>query len=390
MEWWLNIAAAYVAATYLFMFWCRSSSHRDSWLAFSGVLTTYGCFFYGADHLHIAAFIFCILFVGCFYLILLLFQDFPNAPMSLLAIGGPMFLLAIFKLEYINFILGFSYLTFRAAYLAYEVHIRRLMVPSFTRYIGFMFFPLTFLIGPISPYTLYEESLNTPDLHRTPHSRCLGRILVGILKCYVYSQLFKTMSFYSYWQSNYEHNFLDFTISSISTALYIYFNFSGACDIMIGAAALLGIRVQENFNNPFLSRNLIEYWTRNHITLTQVVRDLIFTPGTLFFARLSRGRYMLFFTSIMSIFAFFIVGVWHGSELGYALFGLMHGIGVVCVRLYGIMLRHMSVKIQRAVNTPLARYIGIFMTFMYVSYSSALFGNSAATLRIIWKMLVFT
>src|SRR6185369_5069735 len=60
--------------------------------------------------------------------------------------------------------------------------------------------------------------------------------------------------------------------------LYIYFNFSGYCDIVIAGASLFGITMPENFDSPFLARNLIDYWTRFHKTLGFWIRDYVFTP----------------------------------------------------------------------------------------------------------------
>ena len=389
MEIWLNYAAIYVAITRIFLLFKPLMPIKELWFAVTSLSVTYICFFNDGSNAQIAAFGFILLFIVAFYGLLIIFTDFPNIGMTMVTIGSPIILLAMLKYASIEFIIGFSYLTFRGAYLAYEIHTDRIALPNMKRYIGFMLFPFTFIIGPISPYKYYEESFDQPKKHCTPVSRCLGRIFVGILKCYLYSQLFKTMSFYSYWQTFYEHNFLDFTISSISTALYIYFNFSGACDIMIGASALMGIHVQENFNNPFLSRNLPEFWTRNHITLTKVVRDIFFTPTILWCARLTRGQHMILITSITSIVGFFIVGVWHGNQLGYALFGLAHGIGVVVVNIYSILLRNLPAHIQHWAQTPAARYLSTMITFLYVSYTTVFFGNNATTLKSIWNMLVF-
>ncbi len=387
MEVWLNYAAIYVALTYVMMLFRPSPKLREAWLAVSGVIVVYICFFYGGTSEQQSGFILTIVLSLWFYLMLVVYRDFPNTLTAIAAIGGPMFLLAFAKLGHINVIVGFSYLTFRVAYLAYEIHTGRTKLPGFIRYVGFVFFPLTFLIGPISPYRYYSESLDTPQ--PPLHSRCLSRILVGILKCYIFAQLFKTMSFSSYWLPYYQHNFSDFTISCICTTLYIYFNFSGACDMMIGAAALLGIRVQENFNNPFFSRNLAEYWTRNHITLAQVVRDIIFTPSVLMCARATRGRYMLAITSALSMVAFLIVGVWHGNQMGFALFGLAHGAGVVLVNLYGVILRYLPARFQHFTATRSGRALSVFVTFMFVAYTSVFFSNDSAQLALIWQKLVF-
>lgn len=387
MEAWLDVAAVYVVVTRIFLSFRPGPSATDRWFAVSGLAFTYICFFNTGSRVHMAAYGLTVLLVLWFYLVLLLYRSYANAGMALLAMGGPVAVLAFVKLGYIPMVAGLSYLTFRMSYLAYELHAGRVSLPGLQRYLGFMFFPLTFLIGPISPYRLYAESLDMQK-HRTPATRALGRILVGLLKCYIFAQLFKTLSFFNYWQPYYTHGFSDFTLSSMATALYIYFNFSGACDIIIGAAALLGFKVQENFNNPFLSRNLAEYWTRNHITLAQVVRDVLFTPALLCCARLTRGRFMLLVTSVLTVTAFLILGVWHGKQLGFVLFGLMHGVGVLGVHGYGALLRRLPRRVQQWNATRPARLAATAITFLYVSYSSVFFGNDRESLREIFSKLI--
>src|SRR5262249_24320848 len=94
--------------------------------------------------------------------------------------------------------------------------------------------------------------------------------------------------------------------------LYVYFNFSGYCDIVIPSAARFGIRMPENFNYPFLARNLIDYWTRFHITLGLWIRDYIFTPmyKTIALHWPSRAASLAF---VCYFVAFLLAGIWHGS-----------------------------------------------------------------------------
>ena len=67
-------------------------------------------------------------------------------------------------------------------------------------------------------------------------------------------------------------------LSVLSLLLFLYLDFSGYCDIVIGVAALMGFRLMENFNRPFLATNLQDFWNRWHISLTSIVRDYVFTP----------------------------------------------------------------------------------------------------------------
>jgi D-alanyl-lipoteichoic acid acyltransferase DltB (MBOAT superfamily) len=389
MEPWIAYIGCYAALNYLWVwFFSPRLRMREYWLAFSGVAMCAICFFGVLDKSPDYTGFGLTFGLSLFIYVMYYFFGSRTAFSAILMISVPIGALVLFKCEYFKVGAGFSYFAFRTAYLAYEYHTGRIAMPGLIRYLGFVFFPLTFMIGPINPFHTHEKSLLAGQRPVAPMSRCFGRILVGIWKCYFIAVLFQSLSFAEYWATYYEHNLSDFVISCIATTLYIYFNFSGACDMFIGAAALMGIRVQENFNNPLLSRNLQLYWSRNHITLTQVVRELCFTPGILMLARVTRGRYMLVITSLMSVVAILIVAVWHGNQFGYVLFGLMHGIGLVCVNLYTEWLRRAPAAFQRFSASKPAAAFSWLLTFMYVSSSSVFFGSSKAALLEIWSKLV--
>ncbi len=104
----------------------------------------------------------------------------------------------------------------------------------------------------------------------------------------------------------------------------------------IGVARFWGIRLPENFNWPFVSRNLSEFWKRWHITLSQILRDYLFYPLSLAvkrrkFFRRHRGRRGPL--RAFAVITFLIAGIWHGAGLNYIIFGLLHGIGLAVVAL---------------------------------------------------------
>jgi alginate O-acetyltransferase complex protein AlgI len=107
-------------------------------------------------------------------------------------------------------------------------------------------------------------------------------------------------------------------------ALQLYADFSGVTDIAIGLGQLFGIQGPENFNLPFYSRNLQEYWRRWHMSLTSWLADYLFTP--LRMALRDLGNFGLALAVLINMIA---IGVWHGMTWTYAAFGLLHGIFLV-------------------------------------------------------------
>jgi len=118
---------------------------------------------------------------------------------------------------------------------------------------------------------------------------------------------------------------------------YLYFNFSGYCDIVIGGARLIGLKMPENFDRPYIARNMLDYWNRFHRTLSHWIRDYIFMP--LYKYTVTRHPTKAEPWSIVFLFvALFLAGVWHGSTLNWVVFGALNGLGVAVVKLWEYIL----------------------------------------------------
>ncbi|HET8538981.1 MAG TPA: MBOAT family O-acyltransferase [Anaeromyxobacter sp.] len=108
---------------------------------------------------------------------------------------------------------------------------------------------------------------------------------------------------------------------ALAYAGQIYFDFSGYSDMAIGAALLLGIRLPVNFASPYRATSAVEFWQRWHVTLSRLVRDLVFTPLALRAARRGRARPYRHL-----LVAMLLVGLWHGAGWTYVAWGGLHGV----------------------------------------------------------------
>ena len=117
--------------------------------------------------------------------------------------------------------------------------------------------------------------------------------------------------------------------------LFLYCDFSGYCDVMIGVGSLMGVRPPENFNLPFFSRNVSEYWLRVHRSLTQWLTDYLFNPSYAALLRM-RDRFgsPLVALALAQVFTMLIAGVWHGTTFSFVCFGLVHGVFLAVHRCY--------------------------------------------------------
>ncbi len=112
----------------------------------------------------------------------------------------------------------------------------------------------------------------------------------------------------------------------ISYTLQLYFDFSGYSDMAIGLAKMLGFDFMENFNYPYLSRSVREFWKRWHISLSNWFRNYLYIP--LGGNRVGKGRVYL------NLFiVFFLTGLWHGASWNFVIWGLLHGFFMVIERL---------------------------------------------------------
>jgi len=136
--------------------------------------------------------------------------------------------------------------------------------------------------------------------------------------------------------------------------LQIYFDFSGYSDMAIGLANMFGFKFMENFNYPYISRSLREFWRRWHITLSRFLREYIYIPlGG------SRAGEIHTYTNILV--TFLLGGLWHGAGWTFVFWGFLHGAALVVQRLWG------------KTNLRLPRFMAWFVTFNFVNIAWVFF-----------------
>lgn len=275
-------------------------------------------------------------------------------------------------------IIGLSYMAFRLSYLVLEVRNGVVEMPRLSEYLGFAFFLPTLVVGPINPYSTHQRSLETAKERPVPAGRALLRILVGATKFFFLANLANQLTYGGILFDGNRHTFLDLGIAVIFYYLFLFLNFSGFCDIAIGVAALLGIRVRENFDNPFIARNVKEFWNRWHITLSEYTRDVIFTPVTKGLVKKSGVKYTNLSVSVGILCVFLVIGIWHGVGIFFVVFGLFHAAGVISNHYYTLWLKRVLGKEKYKIynENPVVNAAAIVLTFIYVAASFAVFANS--------------
>ena len=187
-----------------------------------------------------------------------------------------------------------------------------------------LFFPCI-LSGPIDRSRRFDE-----DMHRLiPRDEYLDmvgegiwKILLGLLYKAVLSSLF--------------YHFMELLTESYSPfkwlmyayayGLYMFFDFAGYSMMAVGTGLFLGIRTPDNFDRPFLSRDITEFWDRWHITLSHWFRDFLFTRFVMQSMRHKWFKDRLKTACAGFIVDMFVMGIWHGLTPYYILYGLYHGV----------------------------------------------------------------
>lgn len=246
--------------------------------------------------------------------------------------------------------LGVSFYTFQL--LAYQVDTARdesLLEPRIDRFsLFFLFFP-QLIAGPI---VRAREML--PQIQRLFDRQprrlrlanyALGLIVLGLVKKVVFADSLAPVvdEIFVLGPTSSPQAWL----GALCFAFQIYFDFSGYCDIAIGCAYLLGIRLPHNFRTPYLSRSPREFWQRWHITLSTWIRDYLYIP--LGGAHGSRYRQLLILLAVMGI-----AGLWHGANATFIAWGVLWGCYIGLHRIAAKVIGD-SASLQRLVDTTFAK-----------------------------------
>jgi alginate O-acetyltransferase complex protein AlgI len=227
--------------------------------------------------------------------------------------------------------LGISFWTFQAISYLLDLYREEELNPSLLEFCLYMAFWPTVLSGPICrlpemlPQFRHPTNFSGKDI-----GQGIQRILTGIFMMAI-SQLLAVgiapgqgvdAGFAS--PANLLGG-LDVWCLAIGYGLQLFFNFAGYSHLVIGAALLFNIRLQENFNRPFLSTSPSMFWMRWHMSLSFWIRDYVFFP-------LATLRREVWWRNLSLVIAMFVFGLWHKGELLLAFYGIYHGLLLVAHR----------------------------------------------------------
>jgi alginate O-acetyltransferase complex protein AlgI len=225
--------------------------------------------------------------------------------------------------------IGISFYTFQC--LSYCVDVYRGVSPPLKKATDFLLYIIMFpqlIAGPIVRFNTIAGQIT--DRRSEPSDRIVGfyRFVIGLAKKVLIANV---MGKYADIYMSRELMGLSSTEAWLGLLAYsfqIYFDFAGYSDMAIGIGRMIGFKFPENFNNPYVSKNITEFWRRWHMTLSAWMRDYLYIP-------LGGSRVDTKLRLFMNLWIVFLIsGLWHGASWNFVIWGAYHGLFLVLDRLF--------------------------------------------------------
>ncbi|HDX9650467.1 MULTISPECIES: D-alanyl-lipoteichoic acid biosynthesis protein DltB [Bacillus] len=270
---------------------------------------------------------------------------------------------------------GMSYVTFRAVQMVFEVRDNLIKELSFFNFWEFVLFFPAISSGPIDRYRRFQKDIQKPpsaEEYQKLLYTGLNRIFQGFLYKFIIAHLITTYLVKAVFAN--QDTLLSNVIFMYATSMQLFFDFAGYSAFVIGISYMMGIKTPENFNKPFLSRNIKDFWNRWHMSLSFWFRDFIYMRFVFFATKkkLIKNRYTISY--IGAFLNFFIMGIWHiqGSAIAqYVIYGLYHAALFI---LFDIFERK-NKKHKFWPNNKFTHVLAIVITFHVVCFGFLIFSG---------------
>ena len=210
--------------------------------------------------------------------------------------------------------IGISFYTFQV--ISYMVDVYRKDVPAQKNVLDFATYVSMFpqlIAGPIVRYADIEKQLKNREHSMENSAYGIRRFVLGLSKKVLLANTLGELC--EIFRSSNDKSILFYWMYAVAFALHVYFDFSGYSDMAIGLGRMMGFHYKENFNYPYISKSITEFWRRWHISLGSWFRDYVYIP--LGGNRVDKGRYLF---NILLVWA--LTGLWHGGAWNFVVWGL--------------------------------------------------------------------
>ncbi len=270
---------------------------------------------------------------------------------------------------------GISYYTFRSMSYIFDIYLCKMRpVSSFSDLLLYISFFPQLASGPIVQaeafFTALPQNLtkdSEPVAKSIEFDRSTLLILSGLYKKIILATFLSVLAVDPVFANPAQCNTLELIIGLLAYTFVIYCDFSGYSDMAIGIGLLLGFDAPQNFNRPYISQSVSEFWRRWHISFSSWLRDYVYFS-------FGGSRYGLFRTALALIGTMLIAGIWHGSTLPFVLWGLLQGLACAGERMISTIFQTDADSKQ---STALRRFIRISGIFLFINVSWLIFRSSS-------------
>jgi alginate O-acetyltransferase complex protein AlgI len=248
--------------------------------------------------------------------------------------------------------IGISFYTFETMTYVIDVY-RRVHKPldNFWDYQLYIILFPKLIAGPIVRYHEISDQITDREANETTDNRLTGfyRFVLGLSKKVIIANTLGQVADTIFLMNIDDLGTFAAWTGILAYTFQIYFDFSGYSDMAIGLGKMLGFRFPENFNNPYISQSITEFWRRWHMTLGNWMRNYLYIPLG---GNKVKSKYRLYFNLW---FVFLASGLWHGASYTFIVWGAYHGVFLVLERIF----------LQKAYN-KIGRFLSTFITFLIV------------------------
>ena len=253
--------------------------------------------------------------------------------------------------------IGISFYTFQMISYIIDVYRGEAKVQkSFLKLATYVALFPQLIAGPIVRYTTIEDELDNRKYSFDNFSNGVRRFVIGLSKKILVANVLA--SAISSFSTSQEKTVLFYWIYGLANALQIYFDFSGYSDMAIGLGKMLGFNFPENFNYPYISKSVTEFWRRWHITLGTWFKDYIYIP--LGGNRVGKIKWL---RNILIVW--FLTGLWHGAAWNFILWGVLYGVLLVIEKM-GLL------KVLEKIPNVISRaYVALITIIGFIIFSGS-------------------
>jgi len=265
--------------------------------------------------------------------------------------------------------IGFSYVALRMVEVLRAVIEERHPAPALAATINYLVPFHMLAAGPIQSFDEFVTQPPKPAVLTTEQVlRSTERIAWGLFKKFVLASLLQKVGL-----TGFRVHGWYLVVEAQLFYIWLYLDFSALSDIAVGIGGLLGLATPENFDRPYMARNMIDFWERWHISLSQFIRRNLYMPIQLWLVRRTSAQRPLLCATVAFTVAFGLCGLWHAGTLRFLLWGLLNALGLIVTNLYRYYLaKRLGAKgVKRYLANRPIRALATFVTFEFVAFSLA-------------------